>query len=148
MLPFQVRAILQSALAVSVPLYTGVDHSESLCELTLTCSHCSQSLVFPSQHAPTSEGWPFRTSVQFNFFLSSPHIHFTKPSRLSLKLHFSYYTNSHLSLCKWFYSHHLALYPNFSLFVPNLAYLLHLFDTDGARSYPRKAKSINYGYVF
>ncbi|CAM4601694.1 unnamed protein product [Leuciscus chuanchicus] len=40
-LPFQVRAILQPALAVSVPLYTSVDHSESLSELTLTCSHCS-----------------------------------------------------------------------------------------------------------
>lgn len=115
-LPFQVRTIIQSALAVSVPFYTSVDHSESLVELTLTCSHCSQSLVFPSQHTPASEGWPFRTGVQFKFSLFPPHIQFTKPHRLSLKFHFSFLTSSHLSLCTWFYPHHLALCPNCSLF--------------------------------
>lgn len=104
-LSFQVRAIIQSALAVSVPLYTSVDHSESLAELTLTCSHCSQSLVFPSQHAPASEGWPFRTGVQFNFSLSPPHIQFTKPHRLSLKLHFSFYTSPHLDVCTCGFTH-------------------------------------------
>lgn len=97
-LPFQVRAIIQSALAVSVPLYTSVDHSESLAELTLTCNHCSQSLVFPSQHAPASEGWPFRTGVQFKFSLSP--LTFNLPNLTSFLLSCTFLsTQAHIQVC-------------------------------------------------
>ncbi len=115
-LSFQVRAIIQSALAVSVPLYTSVDLSESLAELTLTWSHCSQSLVFPSQHAPASEGWPFRTGVQFNFSPSPPHSIYQNLIGFLLSCTFLS-TQAHIQVCVH------AVLPTPSCVVPKLLFV-------------------------